>query len=172
VERLFLTALMTWALCFSGSNCGAAKVQGPQTREMKTEAEEAAVVLTNEQPSKNLPLESSVPSSDAEVLEVSITKVENPSRAAITVFVYFSRTGKTTSSVERIELGNFSLYPADRPGKFLINAAPAARQLAAKTKGDKDDFQLVFEMKRVDESKPWTPVKVTISQPKWRALEK
>lgn len=174
MAKLFLAASMTWALCFSGTNCGTAKVQGPQTRELKAENEPAGptLILTHEHPSNSFPVEPNALSNDTEVLEVRITKVVNLSGTPVVIFVYLSETGKGKSEPERILIGNFSLYPPDQPGTFLLNPAPAIHKLSAEKSSNDTGVRLVFEMKRLDESRPWTPVEVTISQPKWRAREK
>lgn len=175
MARLSLSALMIWSLCFSGANCGSAKVQGPQSQQLKTDESPAspAATLTPEHPIGSLPVEADVLTSGSEVLEVTITKVVNPAMTPVTVFVFFSDTEKGTPEPKQTSLGNFSLYPPDQPGKFLLSAAPALRKVSlsdATAKGH--DLRLVFEMKRIDETKAWTPVEVTIAQPKWRAAEK
>ena len=179
MARLFLTALMTWALCFSGANCGSARVQGPQTRESKPAESPApsvtltAATLTAEQPIASLPLTARVLTSGAEVLEVTITKVVNPSQTPVSVFVSFSVGEKGTPEARQISLGSFSLYPPDQPGKFLLNAKSALREAPisdAIAKGRA--VRLVLEMKRIDVTKPWTPVELTIAQPTWRSAEK
>ena len=174
MERLSLTALMIWALCFSGTNCGSAKVQSPQTQEPKTENQPTlpSVTLTPEHASDSFAIAASVLSSDAEVLEVSITKVVNPSRTPVVFFVYLASSGEGKIEPEKFLIGNFSLYPADRPGTFLLNPTSAVHKFSAKRPSRKADARLVFEMKRVDETRAWTSIEVTIEQPKWRAAEK
>ena len=183
MARLFLTALTMWALCFSGANCGSTKVQGPQTREPKTAespapatapattpATVAAATLTAEHPVASLPIAAAVLKSGAEVLEVAITKVVNPSQTSVSVFVSFSVGEKTEA--KQSSVGSFSLYPPDQPGKFLLNAKTALREGAvadAIAKGQA--VRLVFEMKRINESKAWTPVELTIAEPTWRSPE-
>ena len=64
-------------------------------------------------------------------------------------------------------IGNFSLYPADQPGTFLLEpGAGSAPALLADKRAGETDVRLVFEPKRVDETAAWTPVEVTIAQPK------
>ena len=169
-----LTALMIWALCFSGTNCGSAKVQSPQTQESKTENQPAlaSLTLTPEHASDSFAVAASVLSSDAEVLEVTVTKVVNPSRTPVAFFVYLSDHGDGKIEPENFVVGNFSLYPADRPGMFLLNPDSAIHKFSARKPSSEANARLVIEMKRVDETKAWTPVEVTIEQPKWRPAEK
>lgn len=174
MTKILLSALMFWALCFSGANCGAAKVQGPQTEGTKApKAEQPAsstVKLTREQPSASFPVAAGISSSNPEVLEVSITKVENPAKTPVSIFVYLANTKAGKSDNEKILVGNFSLYPADSPGKFSLNARPALRTMSAKTPTPNEP-RLIFELRQIDQTKPWTPVEVTVEEPKWRAAE-
>lgn len=174
VERLSLTALIIWALCFSGTNCGPARVQSPQTNEPKTAQQPVSpsVTLTPEHASDSLPVAASVLLSDSEVLEVPVTKVVNPSRTPVAFFVYLAQSSDGKVEPEKILIGNFSLYPADRAGVFLLDPRPAVRKFSEKKQSGITDAKLVFEMKRVDETRVWTPVEVTIEEPKWRAAEK
>lgn len=173
MTKLSLSALMFWALCFSGANCGAAKVQGPQTEGPKApKAEQPAsptVKLTSEHPSASWPVAADIFQSDPAVLQVSIGKVENPAKTPVSIFVYLTTAKAGKSEAEKVLVGNFSLYPADSPGKFSLNARPALRAITAKTPNPNEP-RLVFELRRIDETKAWTPVEVTIEQPKWRQV--
>jgi hypothetical protein len=170
MTKLFLTALMFWALCFSGANCGAAKMQGPQPAAQKAEKPASPTVkLTAAQPSASLPVAADIFQSDPEVLEVSISKVENAARTPISIFVYLTTGKEGKSEAEKVLVGNFSLYPADSPGNFSLNARPALRAITDKSPNPNEP-RLVFELRRIDETKPWTAVEVTIEQPKWRPV--
>ena len=174
MRRLALTALMIWALCFVGADCGSATIQGPGSSNLKTEALPASPVLTltNDQPKNSLPIKASELASDVEVLEVTITKVINPSMTPLSIFVYLSESEKGKSESKEHLVGNFSLYPPDQPGKFLLSAAPTLRKVQLSDGPAKGhDVRLVFELKRIHETSAWTPVEVTIAQPTWRAAE-
>jgi hypothetical protein len=175
VSRFSLIALTIWALCFGITACGSAKVQGPQSGEMKSDEPAATVVtLTQDRPSNSLPIKALGGStSDAEVLEISITKVINTSLTPITIDVYLSESETGKSEPSRHLIGNFSLYPPDQPGKFLLNAKTVLQEVPQSDRNAKaHDVRLIFEMKRVDESKAWTPVELGIAQPVWRKAEK
>ncbi|MBC8029112.1 MAG: hypothetical protein H7Z16_03295 [Pyrinomonadaceae bacterium] len=172
MARLILTALMMWVLGFVGTDCGSAKAPGSQSRDTKIDEPLAAppVVLTDKQPKGSWGVASDVLAGDEEILEVAITKVVNPGKTPVSIFVYLANTEKGKANGEPILVGNFSLYPPDRPGKFLLSAAPALRKVSATSKGG--NMVLEFEMKRLDEQKAWTPVELNIAPPKWRAAEK
>ncbi|HUS12525.1 MAG TPA: hypothetical protein VMZ30_18800 [Pyrinomonadaceae bacterium] len=139
---------------------------------MKTEAS-PVITLTNDQPQNSLPIKAGELTNNAEVLEVAITKVTNPRMTPLSISVYLSDSEEEKSEPKRHLIGNFSLYPPDQPGKFLLSAAPALRAVSRSDASDKErDLRLVFEMKRIDESRPWTSVEVTIAEPTWRAAEK
>lgn len=169
--KFFPAALFIWALGFSGANCGSAKVQSPKSSEKAPEMtpDQRSLKLTNEHTSGAFPIGSDLLSNIPEVLEVSIAKVNNPDRTPVDIFVYLSQTPKQGErDPDRILLGNFSLYPPDRPGKFLMKASPAFRKLVDSKGTNAADVQLLFEMKRLDEKRPWTAVEVTVGLPQWR----
>lgn len=173
--RSSLTALTIWALCFSGLACGSARVQGPQSSEKKpAESPESQVLmLTQDRPSYSLPITAVAGNPrDAEVLEVAITKVINPSLIPIAFYVYLSDTEAGKSDTNPHLIGNFSLYPPNEPGKFVLGVTPALRNLLLSDTTPKGHLRLIFEMKRIDEDKAWVPVEVSIAQPAWRAAEK
>jgi hypothetical protein len=174
MDRLFLTVLMIGALCFAGSDCGSAKVQSPQSPETKPSESPASpnITLTDKHPSGSWPVAANLLASDSEVLEVTINKVVNPAMTPVAIYAYLSNTEKDKSETERHPVGNFSLYPPDQPGKFLLSGKALQRIYASGATSKAHEARLVFEMKRIDETKAWTPVEVTIAQPTWRPAEK
>ena len=52
----------------------------------------------------------------AKFVQVKITEVVNPNRVALTFMVAFQEGGKAS-----VQLGEFSLYPADNPGTFIVS---------------------------------------------------
>jgi len=58
----------------------------------------------------------------ASFVEVHVEHVENPSLASISFTVAYQATAET------ITLGSFALYPADRPGTFIV---PTQRKVRA-----------------------------------------
>jgi len=164
---------MVWALWFS-ADCGSAKIAGPQSSKVeKAQLPVSSVTLTPEHSIASFPVAASVFTGVSDVLEVEITKVVNPAATPVTILVSLADSKADKVEKEPNSIGNFSLYPADQPGKFLLRATPALRRAStANGTGKSPDMRLVFEMKRIDESRAWTPLEVTISQPKWRAAEK
>lgn len=178
--RVFLTALMIWALSFSGSNCGSARVQSPPNVEQSPqqtppnpERKEAGPVqptikLSTDAPNGSFALDPNLIPPSADVLEISITKVVNASQTPVSIFVYLDdNEEKSDRDVERVPLGSFSLYPPDRPGKFLLPVPLSRRKLMPGSK-----VLMTFELKRVDETKPGTKVEVEMSPPNWRSDQK
>ena len=166
--RPFLAALVTWALLFSGTCCRPAKVQSPQTRDME-QTTGPPVTLTSERASGSFPVSPETLASAPSILELSITRVLNPAATPIVMFVYLSPAGKKgKAEPEKVLVGNFSLYPPDQPGKFLLGLSSAFEKLKAKdTVSKSSELQLTVEMKRLNDSQSWTKVEVTIDPPKW-----
>jgi hypothetical protein len=180
VFRLLLTVL-TWALLFSGGCDRTVKVQSPQTRDTALSNTDPTITpspetltLTNEYPTRSFPVDPDLLAQPPAILELSVTKVVNSALTSVAVFVYLSPIAdKGKPEPEKILVGNFSLYPPDRPGKFLLPVSTAFRRLNGGHGVSKSNrVRLVLEMKRLDETSPWTPIALTISQPKWRAAEK
>lgn len=171
--KLFLAALTIWSLPFFGISCGSASVQGPASSPTPSQT----VTLRNQNPTgsfplqpeviKNVPATTEVPPT-ATVLHVAVTKVVNPNARAVSIFVYLSRqNGKRDQPAERIEVGNFSLYPADRPGKFTLNGGPPLRKaLEASNDANIKDWKLVFELEQRPEQVS-SSLEVTIAAPMW-----
>ena len=143
--KLFLAALTIWSLPFLTFTRSA-----------------ESVTLTNQHPTGSFLLQRDLLKRAPAVLEVSLTKVVNPGAKPINIFVYFSGNKKGDSAPQKIEVGNFSLYPADRPAKFMLDAAPAFRKI--KDASNVREWRLAFELGREAES-----VEVTIAAPTWKS---
>jgi hypothetical protein len=59
-------------------------------------------------------------------VQIEVARVTNPGKLPLTFEVWYQAADK-----ERILLGNFSLYPADNPGKFIV---PTQGKLSEKGK--------------------------------------
>jgi len=160
--------LLIWALLFGGARSGRQSLDGGAQRP----GQPTRVTLTNDRPTGYFPLDPETLASVPPVLAVTITKVVNPGETPFQVFVYLScqpATGeKGRTEPQKILIGNFGLYPADRPASFLLRASPAFRKLKA-TSPKPTDVRLVLEMKRIHETKPWTSIEVTVAPPEWQS---
>ncbi len=154
-------ALLIWSLPFVGASCGSSSVQttkAVKARPASTVAKDV-VVLTTEHPTGSFKIDRALLSRPPEVLEISVTKVVNPTASPVDVFVYVSPA--EGDKTEKQLIGTFSLYPADRPGKFMLSPAAAFRKFSETSKSS--SAELLFEMKVGAENK--APVEVTIEKP-------
>ena len=170
--KLFLAVLTIWSLPLFGMSCGSASLPGPQ-RNSKSET----ITLTNQKPTgsfplqpelfKNIPTATEVPPV-LQTVQVPVTKVVNPDAKPVTIFVYFSRPNeKRDGPPEKISVGNFSLYPADRPGRFTLNPREALRKASeASNESNIKEWRLVFELEQKPEQSS-SPLEVTIETPIW-----
>jgi len=160
--KLFLAALTIWSLPFFGISCGSGNLQTAESP--KTQATPAeTVILTSQHPTRSFSLPSELFKNPPAVLEISITKVVNAAAKPVNIFVYLSGSvDKSDTATEKIGVGNFSLYPADRPGKFMLDAAPAFRKIKAVS--NVKEWRLAFELGQEAES-----VEVTIAAPNWKS---
>lgn len=170
--KLFLAALTMWGLLFAGMSCSSASVQ-----ERAPESTSETVTLTNQKPTGSFSVKPGIIKSAATMSEVPpvasglivpVTKVVNPNARAVNVFVYLLRSNeKRDNPAQKIEVGSFSLYPADRPGKFTLNAAPALRKaLNASNAANVEAWRLVFELDQKTEQAT-SPLELTIAAPIW-----
>ena len=168
--KLFLAALTIWSLPLFGMSCGSPTVQEPGSSPTPD-----TVTLTTQNPTasfplqtdlKNLPKPTDVPPSVL-TLQVAVTKVVNPGARAVNILVYVARpTKKDDNSAQKIEIGSFSLYPADSPGKFTLNGAAALRKAAAASNDpNAKDWRLLFELEKTEPGS--SPLEVTIAAPMW-----
>ena len=147
--KLLLAALTIWSLLFL----------------TPTHSSEG-VTLTNERPTGSFLLQRDLLKRPPAILEVSLTKVVNPGAKPINIFVYFSADKKGES--RKIEVGNFSLYPADRPAKFMLDAAPPFRKLAETKDAAAKEWRVVFELERPT-GQATSQIEVTIAPPNWKS---
>jgi hypothetical protein len=178
MKRFLLASFAIWALCLSGATCTSRTTQGPQNlRSQNNQPAQRApkenqpmapsVTLTQAHVSDSLPIDLKAIPKDAQAIQVTVTNVKNPAATQVSVYVYFSTANQTRKGQQKL-IGSFSLYPADRGGNFILNASEAARLLQANDAAAKN-ARLVFELRRIHEERPWTPVEMTIEQPRWES---
>jgi hypothetical protein len=156
--------LLTCALLFGGAASGGRSLGGGPQRP----SQPAPLTLTNERPTGYFHLDPETLASAPPILTVRITRVVNPGETPFQVFVYLSyQSGAGRTEPEKILIGNFGLYPPDRPAGFLLRASTAFRKL--KTTGSRPtNIRLLLEMKRIHPKSPWTPVAIAVAPPEWR----
>ena len=121
--KLVLVALMAGILCLVGGQCAPTKVQRPENAPSKKEstAKRSSIVVSDRNPTGAFALEADLPKAETDVLEVTVSRVVNPSMTAVNVSVYFAaEKSQSQSNSEKVLVGSFTLYPPDRPGKFLL----------------------------------------------------
>lgn len=176
--KLFLAALLISSFSVVGGSCGSVGVQEqarPQQPARPTPEPELALTppiaptatLTNEHPTATFAAYPDL-NDPPTVLEVSVTKVVNPALKPITIFVHLSPVSeKPDATPAKIAVGNFSLYPADRPAKFMLDPATAFRKAAEmKAAANAKEWLVTYELERKANEEP-TQVEVTIA-PLWK----
>jgi hypothetical protein len=168
-----MTSAVSWcligSLLFLGSRAGGQSLNC----ERREVAEPAPVTLTNDHPSGFFPIDPKTVAESPAILALRITKVVNPERTGIGFSVYLSFAPVVGSEPEeeheKILIGNFGLYPPDRPAGFVLRASEAFRQLqATKTASKSSEVRLLIEMRRLHDRNPWTPVQIFVAPPQWR----
>ena len=134
----------------------------------KTVDATAELVLTNMQPVGRILVPAEIRSAPLPYLEIPLSAISNSERMPFSIFASLER--RHHGAVQRIVLGNFTPYPADQTGSFMLRAAKGFEKL--KEMGpdlEGDQTFLLLEMKRVHADKPWASVRVTIAPVHWRS---
>lgn len=162
-----MVALVIWALPFSGIHCSRAEVQSPGSRDGEQVTGEP-ITLTKDRPVDYFPIAPKALVSGPSILEVTVAKVVNPDKIPLELFVYLSAVQKKGEpKSESIPVGNFSLYPPDRPGKFLLSLSEGLEKLKTRAAAKSNELQLIVEMRRLNDTQPWTRVAVTVNPPRF-----
>jgi hypothetical protein len=171
--KLFLAALTIWSLPVLGISCGSTSVQEPARPTPEPELAltvpaDVSVTLTNEKPTRAFAVYPDLNDPPTR-LEVSVTKVVNPALKPITIFVYLIPVKeKTDAPPHKVALGSFSLYPADRPAKFMLDPVPALRKASEnKETANTKEWMLTLELEKHTGQEP-SQIEVTVSQPLWK----
>jgi hypothetical protein len=101
-------------------------------------------------PSITQPIQSEIDKpGESKFVQVEVSEVQNPKKLALTFQVHYQ-----AKSGEKINLGSFSLYPPDNPGKFIVA-----------TQGKvKDEGAIVLSMSTPDQADKTEPIKVAVSR--------
>ncbi len=147
------------------------QVVGGSHREKAVDAT-SELTLTETQPVGRIQLPGNVWAAAVPFLEIPIARISNSEEMGFSILVYLEWTRPTAGpdSAQKIRIGNFTVYPPDRPGSFLLRASECfdkLRQMGANVKTD--HLVLLLEMKRVHPNRPWSPIRVTVASVRWRA---
>lgn len=162
-------ALLAWGLFSYGSQAGSQVTHAPD----KDRGTSASVTLSTAHPMGSFPVGAETLAVAPPILALRIAKVVNPDKTPFGISVYLSYQlgGREKISVERkrILIGEFGIFPTDRPAGFLLRASHAFDELAAAGSNLKPNkVRLLVEMKRLRDNKPPGQIKVTIASPEWR----
>lgn len=154
--------------------CGSLAGRQGQTGGDKVEKAQSSVTLTSSHPSGSFPVAERTVAAAPAVLVVRVTKVVNPGMASFGIFIYLSGPPATEAAQEgrlskpqKFQIGQFSLFPADRPAGFTLRASPAfARLKEAHSKPG--GVRLLIELKPLRKTQSIGQVEVTIAPPEWR----
>jgi hypothetical protein len=131
----------------------------------------APIVLSNEKPAGSFPVSAATVTSAPAAVDISVTRVSNPDETALGFYVYLEASAVDNQAAPRVLVGNFSLYPADRPAGFMLPVAGALDNLKGQSRSMKG-VRLILEMRRLHGDAPWKEVEVTIAPPHWRVQSK
>jgi hypothetical protein len=127
------------------------------------------VTLTHTHTKARVQLPAEFAANPTQFLQVPITHIANTAETAFSIFVYLEWPGaKDDSTPREVPLGNFTVYPADQPGTYVLRVSDGFRQLRALgVNPGQDQVVVLLEMKRVSEKTPWTSIEVSIAPLRW-----
>ena len=124
------------------------------------------VTLTAQQTSASFAVLPDILARRPATLLISISKVVNPDKSSFEILVYLERNEKDRP--ERFLVGNFSPYPADKPGGFRLSTTDSFRKLGDVSHSEGSKTALVIEMVRMHDTDRWNSLQVTIAPPEWQ----
>lgn len=123
-----------WALACQPSVKRSAEPPASAKPEVRQNATE--LTLSIAAPRNRVPLSERVLAERPPILEIEITRIDNPARAPVSLAVALLDDGDDT-----LPIGRSSLYPSDRPATFTLRADDAWRRL-----GERDRAHLSIEL--------------------------
>lgn len=128
------------------------------------------ITLTNRRPSANVSIPPRILRNPLPILEVPVASVRNEKRTPFAIFVYLAwKHGQPgLSKRQKLLVGNFAVFPPDRPGRYTLRVSNAFRELSKNRKNlERLQLDLQLEIRRVHENRPWTSVEATIGPVRW-----
>ena len=141
----------------------------PNTRALdgtRTLAAAQQATLTQAQPEARIEIPPEKLTSPPALIEVPIRSTKNPAQTPFSIFVYLTWRGTPPDLIapQKILLGTFSVFPADRPGTYVVRASEGFRRLeAVGVNPTREPMAVILEMRRVSEEKAWTAIEVTVA---------
>lgn len=130
------------------------------------------VTLSETQPVARIQLPANIRAAPAPIVEVPIVSISNAQGMSFSIFAYleWARSASGSSTRERVLLGNFTVYPPDQAGSYMLRASTAFEKLKAMgADTGRDQVVVLVEMKRTNPKQPWSSVQVVIAPLRWRS---
>jgi hypothetical protein len=138
----------------------------------KVEDSTSKVTITNAQPIARIQLPAGIRVAPAPILEIPVVKISNPQEMSFSIFasLEWRRYGQGSTGIEKILLGNFTVYPPDQTGSYMLRSSTAFEKLKAMGADlVRDQVVILLEMKRTNPNKAWSAVVVEIGPLRWRS---
>ena len=155
------TAAIGAVLCFFAMASGA------------IEPQPAEVTLTEAHPWGSLAMPSASLSPQKSLLEVPVIHIVNPEMVPFSISLYLEWTGSRNGSpaLTRVPLGDFSVYPADQTGRYLVLASDALRKYHDAGGTDAREVKIVLRLRPNAKPRHKAPVQVTVGRFAWRGQQ-
>jgi hypothetical protein len=161
---------MWLSLIIAGCLCSLHTMQAAELEKVVDPTNE--VTLTETHPVARIQLPDSIRAAPPPILEVPVVKIANPQKMSFSIFAFleWSRPAQGPTGNDKILVGNFTIYPPDQTGSYMLRASTAFDKLKGMGADlARDHVVILLEMKRTNPDKAWSAVQVEIAPLRWRS---
>lgn len=120
------------------------------------------------------PLDRAATASSPTTLELSVTAVQNPRAVSLMLVATLETLPAANLPTPPVttQIGTATLYPADRPGMFILSSTEAFAFLSKNEEARDRPLRLRVELMPVHAEQKWQDVEVTVGSPVWKTDRK
>jgi hypothetical protein len=127
------------------------------------------LILSDTKPTARAPIPAAFWNHPKPILEVPISRIENASQLSFSIFVYVEWASTNSGSPHKTLLGNFSIYPPDRVGIYVLRASEGLRPLLSSgIPPEERHASVLLELKPTSPNSTWRPIQVSVAPVRWR----
>lgn len=127
------------------------------------------LILTDTKPTARVPIPAAFWNRPKPILEVPISRIENTSQISFSIFVYVEWASTNPGSPHKKLLGNFSVYPPDGTGTYVLRASEGLRPLVSSgIPPEERHASVLLELKPTTPNSLWKSIQVSVAPVRWR----
>lgn len=131
--------------------------------------EPSELILSDTNPTGRVPIPAAFWSHPKPFLEVPISRIENASQISFSIFAYVEWASTSLGAPHRTLLGNFTVYPPDRTGTYVLRASEGLRPLVSSgIPPEERRASVLLELKPASPNSRWRSIQVSVAPVRWR----